>query len=162
MASQLTIKFATKDDVSLILEFIKELASYEKLSHEVVATEEILTETLFGPKAHAEVIISYWDNQPIGFVLFFHNFSTFLGKHGIYIEDLYVKPEMRGKGIGLKLLQYIAQLGLERNCGRIEWWVLDWNETAIGFYNRIGAKAMDEWTVFRVDGQALTDLAMGN
>lgn len=153
------IKFATVDDVPLILSFIKQLAEYEKLLHEVVATEDILKQTLFGPKAYAEVIIAYLDQKPVGFALFFHNFSTFLGRPGIYLEDLFVDPNVRGKGIGQKLLSYLAKLAKERNCGRLEWWVLDWNETAINFYKRIGAIPMDEWTVFRVTGQALDDLA---
>src|SRR5579862_3055472 len=144
----LAIKHATISDVSLVLSFIKELAEYEKLSHEVIATEELLKETLFGENAHAEVIIAYLnDNTPIGFAIFFHNFSTFLGRPGIYLEDLFVKPEARGQGIGQKMLAYLANLAKQRNCGRFEWWVLDWNETAIGFYKKLGAKAMDEWTV---------------
>jgi GNAT superfamily N-acetyltransferase len=154
-----TIKFATIEDIPLILSFIKELAAYEKLSHEVVANEEILKETLFGEHPYAEVIISYYETKPVAFALFFHNFSTFLGRPGIYLEDLYVKPEMRGKGLGKKMLTYLAKLAKERNCGRLEWWVLDWNKSAINFYQKIGAKAMDEWTVYRVTGQALDDLA---
>lgn len=153
------IRSATIDDVPLILKFIKELAEFEKLLHEVTATEEILKETLFGPHPKAEVIISSCDNNPVGFALFFHNFSTFLGKPGIYLEDLYVKPEARGKGIGKKMLQHLARLALERNCGRLEWWVLDWNQQAIDFYRSIGAIAMDEWTVQRVTGDALKKLA---
>jgi GNAT superfamily N-acetyltransferase len=153
------IKAANIDDVPLILKFIKELADYEKLLHEVVATEEILKETLFGQHAHAEVVIGYLDHVPVSFALYFHNFSTFLGRPGIYLEDLFVKPEARGKGIGQKMLAYLAHLAKSRNCGRLEWWVLDWNETAIGFYKRIGAKPMDEWTVFRVTDQALDNLA---
>jgi GNAT superfamily N-acetyltransferase len=159
MAEQFEIKPATIDDVPLILSFIKELAEYEKLLHEVVATEEILKETLFGEYAHAEVVIGFFDNKPISFALFFHNFSTFLGRPGIYLEDLYVKPEGRGKGIGQKMLAYLAHLTKIRKCGRLEWWVLDWNETATGFYKRIGAKPMDEWTVYRVTDKALDDLA---
>ncbi len=153
------IKFASVDDVPLILSFIKQLAEYEKLLHEVVATEDILKETLFGAKSHAEVIIAYLDQKPVGFALFFHNFSTFLGRPGIYLEDLFVDPSVRGMGIGQKLLSFLAKLAKERKCGRLEWWVLDWNETAINFYKRIGAIPMDEWTVFRVTGQALDDLA---
>ncbi len=153
------IKPATVDDTPLILSFIKKLAEYEKLLHEVVATENILKETLFGKHAHAEVSIGYLNHVPISFALYFHNFSTFLGRPGIYLEDLFVKPEARGKGIGQKMLAYLAHLAKSRNCGRLEWWVLDWNETAIGFYKRIGAKAMDEWTVFRVTEQALDNLA---
>jgi len=153
------IKSATIENVPLILTFIKELAEFEKLLHEVTATEEVLRETLFGDNPKAEVIISYFENNPAGFALFFHNFSTFLGKPGIYLEDLYVKPEVRGKGIGKKMLQHLAQLTLERNCGRLEWWVLDWNQQAMDFYRSIGAIAMDEWTVQRVTGDALKKLA---
>jgi GNAT superfamily N-acetyltransferase len=159
MIENFEIKFATIEDVSLILSFIKELAEYEKLLHEVVATEDILRETLFGEKAHAEVIIGYLNNEPVSFALFFHNFSTFLGRPGIYLEDLYVKPSARGNGIGEFMLNFLAKLATERNCGRLEWWVLDWNESAIKFYKRLGAKAMDEWTVFRVTGKALDNLA---
>jgi GNAT superfamily N-acetyltransferase len=145
--------------VPLILNFIKELAEYEKLLHEVVATEKILKQNLFGVKPQAEVVIGYLDENPVSFALFFHNFSTFLGRYGLYLEDLFVRPEARGKGIGQKMLAYLAYLAKQRNCGRFEWWVLDWNETAIGFYKRLGAKAMDEWTVYRVTGQALDKLA---
>lgn len=159
MNSKFEIKRAESADVPLILSFIKELAEYEKLLHEVVATEAILQETLFGEHSHAEVIIGYLDHKPVSFALYFHNFSTFLGRPGIYLEDLYVKPEARGKGIGQKILGYLAQLAKKRKCGRLEWWVLDWNETAIGFYKRIGAKPMDEWTVYRVTGDALDNLA---
>jgi GNAT superfamily N-acetyltransferase len=159
MIDKFKIKPATVEDVPLILSFIKELAEYEKLLHEVVATETILKETLFGNQAHAEVVIGYIDGAAVSFALYFHNFSTFLGRPGIYLEDLFVKPEARGKGIGQKMLAYLAHLAKIRNCGRLEWWVLDWNETAIGFYKRIGAKAMDEWTVYRVTDKALDDLA---
>ncbi|KTD71583.1 GNAT family acetyltransferase [Legionella steelei] len=159
MNHNIKIKFATIDDVSLILQFIKELAEYEQLLHGIVATEELLQETLFGKHSHAEVIIGYFNDQPVGFALFFHNFSTFLGRPGIYLEDLYVKPEARGQGIGKIMLAYLAQLAKDRNCGRLEWWVLDWNETAINFYKSLGAKAMDEWTVYRVTGEALDNLA---
>lgn len=159
MADIFEIKPANIDDAPLILSFIKELAEYEKLLHEVVATEEILQETLFGENAHAEVVIGYLNHKPVSFALYFHNFSTFLGRPGIYLEDLFVKPEVRGKGIGQKMLAYLAHLAKSRKCGRLEWWVLDWNETAIGFYKRIGAKAMDEWTVYRVTDHALDNLA---
>ncbi len=159
MSHNIKIRFAQPDDVPLILEFIKELAEYEQLLHEVVATEETLKETLFGSKSHAEVIIGYLDEKPVSFALFFHNFSTFLGKPGIYLEDLYVKPEARGQGIGKVMLAYLAKLAKDRHCGRLEWWVLDWNESAINFYKSLGAKAMDEWTVYRVTNQALNDLA---
>ena len=155
------VRVATEGDVPLILSLIRELAEYEKLSHEVVATEEDLRATLFGERPFAEVLIAHYDEAPAGFALFFHNFSTFLGKPGIYLEDLYVKPELRGVGIGKKLLGHLARLAKERGCGRLEWWVLDWNEPSIGFYDRIGAVAMDDWTVYRLAGGALDDLAAG-
>jgi len=154
-----TIRNATTTDVPLILSFIKELAEYEKLSSEVIATEEILTDSLFGERSSAEVVIGHYKNKPVAFALFFHNFSTFLGKPGLYLEDLYVNPEMRGKGIGKVLISYLAHLAKERGCGRFEWWVLDWNKSAIQFYHSIGARPMDEWTVQRVDGEALDQLA---
>lgn len=160
MGDHLEIKHASISDIPLILSFIKQLAEYEKLLHEVVATEAILKETLFGEKAHAEVIIGYFNDVPISFALFFHNFSTFLGRPGIYLEDLFVKPEARGKGIGQKMLGYLANVAKERHCGRLEWWVLDWNEIAINFYKKLGAKAMDEWTVYRVTDEALDKLAL--
>jgi len=159
MNDKFEIKMAEIEDVPLILGFIKELATYEKLLHGVVATEAILQETLFGGNSNAEVIISYLNHKPVAFALYFHNFSTFLGRPGIYLEDLYVTPDARGKGIGQKMLAYLAKLAKDRKCGRLEWWVLDWNETAIGFYKRIGAKLMDEWTVYRVTGDALDNLA---
>jgi GNAT superfamily N-acetyltransferase len=159
MSDIFEIKHASIEDVPLILSFIKELAQYEKLSHEVVATEDLLKKTLFGDKAYAEVIIGYLNHAPVSFAIFFHHFSTFLGRPGIYLEDLFVKPEARGKSIGQKMLAYLAHLALLRECGRLEWWVLDWNETAIRFYKKLGAIAMDEWTVYRVTGTALSDLA---
>jgi len=152
------IKFATEEDIPLILQFIKELADYEKLLHEVVATEKILKEKLFGEKKYAEVVFAYDGEEPVGFALFFHNFSTFLGKPGLYLEDLYVRPTHRSKGIGQQLLRFLAQLAKKRDCGRLEWWVLNWNKKAIDFYLKIGAIPMDEWTVFRVTGQALEEL----
>lgn len=154
----LTLRMAKEEDVSLILRFIRELADYEQLLHEVVATEEILMDSLFVRKA-AEVVIAQLDDEPIGFALFFHNFSTFLGKPGLYLEDLYVTPSMRGRGIGKLLLAYLANLALERGCGRFEWWCLDWNTPSIDFYKSIGAIPMDEWTVFRVCDEALINLA---
>ena len=153
------LREASAEDVSLILRFIRELAAYEKLEHEVVATEEILLETLFGERRSAEVILGYYDDIPVSFVLFFHNFSTFLGRPGLYIEDLYVQPEMRGKGLGKIILSYTARLALERSCGRLEWWCLDWNKTALVFYHSIGARPMSEWTVQRVTGPNLEKLA---
>lgn len=154
----LKLRIATQDDTALILGFIKELAEYENLLDEVVATEDLLKESLFVKKS-AEVIIAQYNEEAVGFALFFHNFSTFLGKPGIYLEDLYVKPQMRGKGIGKKILQYLAKLAVDRNCGRFEWWCLDWNKSSIDFYKSIGAQPMDEWTVYRVHNEALTKLA---
>lgn len=159
MTSHIHFQPATIDDVPLILAFIKELAAFEKLLHEVTATEAILKSTLFGENPGAEVIIGYLDEKPVSFALFFHNFSTFLGKPGLYLEDLYVKPEARGNGIGKKMLSHLARIALDRNCGRLEWWVLDWNQQAIDFYRNIGAVPMDEWTVQRVTGEALMALA---
>lgn len=149
-----TIRFAKEKDVALILQFIKELADYEQMLDLVVATEEGLTEYLFRQKK-AEVIIGEYQQEPVGFALFFHNFSTFLGKPGIYLEDLYVRPQMRGKGLGTAILTYLARLAKERNCGRFEWWCLDWNKPSIQFYKNMGAKAMDEWTVYRLEGEEL-------
>src|ERR1041385_3208699 len=147
------IKSARKEDVPLILWFIKELAAYERMADKVVATEDILRESLFGGHPAAEVVIGYYRGEPAGFALFFHNFSTFLGQHGLYLEDLFVKPEFRGRGFGRALLSHLAKLAKQRKCGRLEWWVLDWNESAIKFYRGIGAVPMDEWTVYRVTGE---------
>lgn len=152
------LRFAEENDVSLIINFIKELAAYEQLSGQVVATEAILKESLFNRKV-AEVIIGEFNGEPVSFALFFHNFSTFLGRPGIYLEDLYVKPEMRGKGIGKIMLSFLAKLVIERDCGRLEWWCLDWNESSIEFYKSVGAIPMDEWTVYRVCDQSLVALA---
>lgn len=147
---RMSIRPATEDDVPLILRFIRELAEYEKLPHECVATEEKVRSTLFGNPRFAEVLIAEEDGEPAGFALFFHNYSTFLAKPGIYLEDLYVRPEFRGRGIGRALLARLEELARERNCGRVEWAVLNWNEPAIRFYKSIGARPMDEWTVFRL------------
>lgn len=154
-----TIKPATKKDVPVILAFIRKLADYERLSHEVVATEELLQRTIFGQRRTAEVAIGYFRNEPVGFVLFFHNFSTFLGRPGIYIEDLFVDESFRRRGFGGALLAHIAKLAAVRDCGRLEWSVLDWNEPAINFYQKLGAVPMKEWTVFRVTGDNLHRLA---
>jgi GNAT superfamily N-acetyltransferase len=156
-----TLRFATVDDVGLILDFIRQLADHEKLVDEVVTDEDQLRQSLFGERHVAEVVIASYDGEPAGFALFFHNFSTFLGRSGIYLEDLFVIPAFRGHGIGKTLLSYLARLAVERGCGRLEWWVLDWNEPAIRFYKRLGAQAMDEWTVYRVAGKALEELAKG-
>jgi GNAT superfamily N-acetyltransferase len=158
-ADNLRIERARRTDVPLILSFIKELAEYERLSHEVTATEDSLAESLFGERAMAEVRIAYEDERAVGFALFFHNFSTFLGRPGIYLEDLYVQPHARGRGIGRALLSHLAGLARERGCGRLEWAVLDWNEPAVKFYKGLGAAAMDEWTIFRITGDRLDDLA---
>ena len=154
----INIRNANESDTNTILKFIKELAEYEKMSKDVTATEELLKENLFVKKL-AEVVIAEEDNIPVGFALFFHNFSTFLGKGGIYLEDLYVKPNMRNKGIGKILLKYLANLALERDCGRLEWSCLDWNEPSIAFYKERGAIPMDEWTIYRVTGENLLNLA---
>ena len=157
--SKFFIKKAEKSDCSLILNFIKLLAEYEKLSHEVVATEEILESNLFSENVNVEVLIGYSENQPVAFAVFFHNFSTFLGKKGLYLEDLFVLPEYRGKGIGKKMLKHIAKLALERDCGRFEWAVLDWNEPAIDFYKTLGTEFKSEWVISRLTGNALNKLA---
>ena len=152
----LNIRAAERSDTALILELIRGLAEYEKLSHEVVATPELLEKWLFGERPVAEVLIAEWEGLPRGFALFFHNFSTFLGRPGFYLEDLYVQPEFRGRGIGKALLLRLARLAVERGYGRLEWSVLDWNEPAIRFYKSLGAKPMDEWTVFRLTGDGLS------
>jgi GNAT superfamily N-acetyltransferase len=150
---------AAERDVPLIIWFIKQLAEYERLSQEAVMTEDLLRESLFGKRPVAEVVIGYYEDEPVAFAVFFHNFSTFLGKPGLYLEDLFVIPEMRGKGFGRALLVHLAKLACERNCGRFEWSVLDWNESAIGFYKKLGAVPMSEWTVFRMTGEAIERLA---
>lgn len=158
MESDIRIRFANESDISLIIKFIKELAKYEKILNEVTSSERILSETLF-QKKYAEVIIAEINEDPIGFALFFHNFSTFTGKPGIYIEDLFIKERFQGKGYGKKIFSFLANLAIERKCSRLEWWVLDWNANAINFYESLGAKAMDEWTVFRISESKLADLA---
>ena len=154
-----TIRNATIDDSELILNLIKELAEYEKLLHEVTATKEILEETLFSERPFGEVIIGDFEEKPIGYALFFYNFSTFTGRPGIYLEDIYVQPNMRGKGMGKCLLAYIANLAVKKNCTRVEWSVLDWNTPSIKFYRSIGAIPMDGWTVQRLDGESLKNFA---
>ncbi len=155
--SQFSIRFAKKEDVSLILQFIKELAEYEKMLDEVIASEELLIEWLFD-KEVAEVIFAMEDDKEVGFALFFHNFSTFLGRAGIYLEDLYVKPEFRGRGYGKSLIKKLAEITIERGCGRLEWWCLDWNQPSIDFYLSIGAEPMKDWTVYRISGDTLEKL----
>ncbi len=153
------IERATERDVPVILQLIKALAEYERMSADVTATEEKLRQSLFGPRPAAEVVIAYAGDQVAGFALFFGNYSTFLGQPGIYLEDLYVAPEWRGRGFGRRLLAHLAALAIERGCGRLEWAVLNWNEPAIGFYKKLGAAPMDAWTVFRVTGDELPRLA---
>lgn len=154
----MTFRFAERKDSGLILSFIKGLASYEKMLDQVVATEEQLEQWIFD-KQKAEVIFACEDGKEVGFALFFHNFSTFLGRAGIYLEDLFVLPEYRGRGYGKALLRKLAQIAVERECGRLEWWCLDWNKPSIDFYLSLGAKPMDEWTVYRVTGETLKKLA---
>jgi GNAT superfamily N-acetyltransferase len=156
--SEFRIRQANESDVNLILQFIRGLGEYEKLSHEVVATEDSLRKTLFQQKM-AEVVIGEYKGIPVGFALFFHNYSTFLGQAGIYLEDLFINPDMRGKGFGKSMLKYLANLAIERDCGRLEWACLDWNEPSICFYKGLGAKALDDWTVYRVTGETLKELA---
>ena len=155
---QLSFRWASESDCGLILFFIKELASYEKMLDEVVATEELLREWLF-EKKRAEVIFACEGQREVGFALFFHNFSTFLGRSGLYLEDLFVLPEYRRKGYGKALLKKLAQIAIERGCGRFEWWCLDWNRPSIDFYRSLGAKPMSDWTVYRIDGDTLRELA---
>lgn len=153
----MTFRYAERKDVNLILQFIKELAEYEKMLNEVVSTPELLEEWIFD-KNKAEVIFVLEDSKEVGFALFFHNFSTFLGRSGIYLEDLYVKPECRGKGYGKALLTKLAQIAVERGCGRLEWWCLDWNQKSIDFYKSMGAVPMSDWTVYRIAGETLQKL----
>ncbi len=155
--NKLDYRFATENDIPLILEFIRELATYEKMLDEVVADEALLREWIF-EKNRAEVIFALEDNIEVGFALFFHNFSTFLGRAGIYLEDLFVLPEYRGKGYGKGMIKELARIAVERGCGRLEWACLDWNQPSIDFYLSLGAEPMKEWTVYRVAGQTLKDL----
>jgi len=150
---------ATERDVPLVLQMIKDLAEYEQMSNEVTATEDGLRATLFGARPAAEVVIAFAGETPAGFALFFQNFSTFVGRPGLYLEDLFIRPEWRGHGIGRELLAHLAKITVERGYGRFEWTVLDWNEPAIGFYKKLGAVPLDGWTIFRVSGDALTRLA---
>ena len=158
VGSKIKIVSAKKEKVSLVLSFIKELAEYEKLSLEVTATEKLLKKTLFGKKSVAKVLLAYYENEPAGFAVYFFNFSTFVGKPGLYLEDVFVKPEFRGKGIGKAILIYLAGIAKKNDCGRFEWAVLDWNKSAINFYKSIGAKPMEEWTVYRLDSEAINVL----
>jgi GNAT superfamily N-acetyltransferase len=162
VSSQLRIAPAAESDVPLILSFIRKLAEYEKLSHLVVATEANIREHVFGSNPVAEVLLAYWDGEPVGFALYLRNFSTFLGQAGIYLEDLFVEPEHRGKGIGKALLIRLAKIAIERGYGRLEWAVLDWNTPSIEFYRSLGAVPLDEWTAYRLTGDALSRLALGD
>ena len=153
----LDIRYAERKDILLILDYIKKLAEYEGLLEEVTATEELLEKWIF-EKEKAEVLIAEENGIPIGFALFFHNFSTFIGKAGIYLEDLYIEPECRGKGYGKELLVRLAEIAVERDCGRLEWWCLDWNKKSIEFYLSMGAEAMEDWTVYRISGETLSKL----
>lgn len=156
--NQVTFRFAEPGDEGLILSFVRTLAEYEKMLDEVVATEALLHEWIF-EKGRAEVLFAYVGEKPVGFALFFHNFSTFLGRSGLYLEDLCVLPEYRGRGYGTALFQRLAAIAVERGLGRFEWWCLDWNEPSIRFYRSMGAEPMDEWTTYRITGDALTSLA---
>lgn len=153
------IRPATREDVPIILQLIRDLAEYERAPNEVTATEEQLVDVLFGKKPSAEVVLGFENNMPVGFAVFFYNFSTWLGRPGLYLEDLFVKPEDRGKGYGRALLVHLAKIARERGCGRMEWAVLDWNKTAIEFYRALGAVPMKEWTVFRLTGEEIANLA---
>jgi GNAT superfamily N-acetyltransferase/catechol 2,3-dioxygenase-like lactoylglutathione lyase family enzyme len=157
----LVLRSATPEDVPLILRFICALAEYERMANEVVATEEVLRQSLFGARPAAEVVLAELDGEPVGIAHFFHNFSTFVGRRGLYLEDLFVLPEHRGRGVGLALLRHLAKLCVERGCGRLEWAVLDWNESAIGFYDGLGARPMSDWIIYRLTGDALAKLAEG-
>lgn len=157
--SNTVIRNATPDDILLVMELIRALAEYEKLSDRVTATPELIEQALFGPRPLAECLVAEFDGNAAGFALFFHNFSTFIGKPGIYLEDLFVKPEFRGRGLGKALLARLAQIALERDCGRMEWAVLDWNEPSINFYRALGAVSLDDWEIFRLTGDALSELA---
>ncbi len=156
--SKIKIRPSTEADIPLIHSLIKEIAEYEKLSNEVVATEEKVRQTLFGEKSYAEVIIAEYENEPVGQALFFHNYSTFLAQPGIYLEDLFVRPNFRGKGIGKELLKSLVKIAKQRNCGRVEWVVLNWNEPAINFYKSLGAVPMNEWTTYRLTSDKFENL----
>jgi GNAT superfamily N-acetyltransferase len=158
MNAAIQIRPAAPADIAVVLALIRELAEYEKLLHEVVATEALVQESLFGPRPVAECVLASVDGNPVGFALFFHNYSTFKGRAGLYLEDLFVRPEFRGQGIGEALLRHLARIAVERGCARMEWSVLDWNKRAIQFYERMGAVGIHDWTTFRVTGEALARL----
>ena len=162
MSPTFRIEPATEADLAVLLRLIKGLADYERLAGEVIATEQRLRDTLFGPHRFAEAAIGFSGTEPVGFAVFFHNFSTFLAAPGLYLEDIFVEPHWRGHGFGRKLLEHVARVAVERGCGRLEWSVLDWNEPAIGFYERLGARPMDGWTTYRMAGDSLAALAGGS
>lgn len=156
------LKKVEEGDLPLLLWFIKRIADYEKLPHEVTATVETLRDSLFGKKSNVEALIGYLDGKPVAYAIYFYNFSSFLGKRGMYLEDLFVLPELRGKGLGKKMLAFLANRAVEEGCGRFEWTVLDWNKPAIDFYKSVGAVSMDEWTIFRLSGEALNNFTKTN
>jgi len=159
MPDAISITPATPADVPTILAFIRELAEYEKLLDRVTATDQLLHETLFGARPYAEVLMARLDGSPVGYALFFHNYSTFLARPGVYLEDVYVRPAFRGRGVGKALLREVARVAQQRNCGRLEWSVLDWNKPSIDFYLSLGAKPLDDWTMYRMDEAAIAALA---
>ena len=156
------IREAVDDDLPLILRFIKDLAEYERMKDDVITTEAILKHSIFGEGSNTSVLLAFYNDEPVGFAIYFYNFSSFLGKKGIYLEDLFVQPDARGKGFGKALLIRLAEIARDENCGRLEWAVLDWNEPAIDFYKNLGAVQMDEWTVFRLNREAIEILAGAN
>jgi GNAT superfamily N-acetyltransferase len=158
VAEEIRVARAEESQIPLILSFIRKLAEYERLSHKVTVDEESLRKSLFGPLPAAEVVIAYWGEEAAGFAVYFHNFSTFAGRHGIYLEDLFVEPAFRGKGIGKSLLVYLAKLAEERGCARLDWSVLDWNEPAKSFYRKLGAEPLEDWTTYRLSGAELKNL----
>lgn len=160
--AELTIAPARESDIPLVLEFIRKLAEYERLSTEVMADEAALRESLFGPRPAAEALLAWWAGKPVGFAVFFHSFSTFVGRRGIYLEDLFVLPEFRGRGIGKALLAHLTKIAKDRKCARLEWAVLDWNQPAIDFYRSLGAVPMQDWTVFRLTESKLEEITNQN
>jgi GNAT superfamily N-acetyltransferase len=155
----LRIESATPQDLPAIVNLVKQLAQYERLAHAMVASEDDFRQALFGPDRHAHAMVAFWDDAPVGLALYFRTFSTFLGRSGIYLEDIFVEPEYRGRGIGKALLQRLARIAKEQNCGRMEWSVLTWNQPSIDFYHKLGAVTLEEWRVFRLTGDALEALA---
>ena len=159
MSAEVELRFAQKADVPLILDFIREIADFERLSHEVTATVESLEEAFFGAPNSPEVVLCFLESQPVAYAVFYHNFSTFVGKKGLYLEDIYVKPEHRHSGVGRRIFKFIAKVAVERNCGRMEWAVLNWNRPAIRFYENMGAKPLADWTIFRLKEEEISRVA---